>query len=214
MEQSWKVKTRVVVADLAEDGSDAQIATALADIEIGLLINNAGAGYAGAFDKQETERLAEMIRLNCVAPVTLTHRLLPRLLERNRAGVVFVGSVAGRQPVPFMAVYSATKAFDLLVGEALWVELQQRGVDVQVVQPGPVATEFEAVAGEKRTDPELDQSPYDVVKASLETIGLAPSIATSWRVHTMATASRFAPRSLVAFISGALMEREIPPDMR
>jgi len=214
LENGWKVSTRVVVADLAAEGADEEVARQVSDLDIGLLINNAGVGYAGAFEKQDTRRITDMIKLNCVAPVTLTHRLLPQLLDRDRAAVIIVGSVAGRQPVPFMSVYSATKGFDLLVGEGLWVELYGRGIDVQVVQPGPVATEFEAVAGERRTDPELDQSPYDVVKTSLETLGLAPSIVTSWRVHALATASRFVPRTLVAFVSGAMMERQTPPDMR
>lgn len=214
LRKSWKVSTRVIEADLARDGADLTIAKELDDLDLGILVNNAGVGYAGAFDKQDTERLADMIRLNCIAPVTLTHRLLPKLVGHDRAAVILVGSVAGRQPVPFMSVYSATKGFDLLLGEGLWVELYGKGIDVQVVQPGPVATEFEEVAGEHRLDPELDQSPYDVVKTSLDTLGLAPSIATSWRVHALATASRFAPRTLVAFAAGAMMEKQTPPEMR
>jgi short-subunit dehydrogenase len=214
LEQSWKVETRIIAADLAEAGADAVVAAQLEDLEIGLLVNNAGVGYAGAFLKQESERLTRMIQLNCVAPVALTHRLLPKLVDRDRSAVIIVGSLAGRQPVPFMSVYSATKGFDLLVGEGLWLELREHGIDVQVVQPGPVATEFEEVAGEKRSDPELDQSPYDVVKASLETLGLAPSIATSWRVLAVAALSRIAPRTLAIFASGALMERQTPPEQR
>ncbi len=214
LEQSWKVETRIVVADLASPSAAQEVAAAVSDLDIGMLINNAGVGYAGAFEKQDCDRLEQMVRLNCVAPVALTHRLLPKLVDRNRTAVIIVASLAGRQPLPFMAVYSATKSFDLLFGEGLWVELYSRGVDVQVVQPGPVATEFEEASGESRSDPELDQSAYDVVKVSLETLGLAPSITTSWRVHAVATISRFVPRTLMAFISGSMMERQTPPDMR
>jgi hypothetical protein len=214
LNKSWKIDTRIVVADLGRAGSEEDIARALEGLEIGILVNNAGVGYSGVFEKQDSKRLEDMIRLNCVAPVTLTHRLLPQLLDRDRSAVIILGSLAGRQPVPFMAVYSATKSFDLLFGEALWVELRDRGVDVQVVQPGPVATEFEAMSGETRVDPELDQSAYDVVKASLETLGVAPSISTSWRVHAMSMVSRFAPRTLLAFGSASAMENQTPPDMR
>jgi short-subunit dehydrogenase len=212
--QSWKVETRVVAADLAEpEGVDA-VCKAVSDLDVGVLVNNAGFGYAGALHKQDPARLEQMIRLNCVAPVVLTQRLLAGLITRGRGAVIVVGSGAGRQPVPFMSVYAATKGFDLLFGEALWAEVRERGIDVQVLQPGPVATEFEDVAGEKRTDPGLDQSAFDVVRVSLETLGYAPSATTSWRVFALATLGRFAPRSLLTFAAAAMMERQTPPEMR
>jgi short-subunit dehydrogenase len=212
--QAWGVDTRIVVADLATDAGVKALVAAVADLDAGVLVNNAGSGYAGALEKQDAARLDAMIHLNCTAPVVITRALLPRMLTRGRGAIIVVGSGAGRQPVPFMSVYAATKAFDLYFGEALWVELHGRGIDVQVVQPGPVATEFEEVAGEKRADPELDQSPYDVVRVSFETLGLSPSVATSWRVFALGALGRFLPRTLVAFAAASMMERQTPPEMR
>ena len=107
------IQTRAVAVDLAaQDGAD-KLADAVADLPIGILVNNAGFGYAGRFDKLETDRLRAMVMVNCVAPVVLTSRILPAMVKRGRGAVIIVGSVAGRQPLPLHAVYSATKAFDL-----------------------------------------------------------------------------------------------------
>jgi short-subunit dehydrogenase len=168
------VDTRVVAADLgAPEGVDAVVA-AVADLDVAMLVNNAGVGYAGTFARQDPERLREMIELNCTAPVLLTRRLLERMLARGRGAVIVVASVAGRQPVPLHALYSATKAFDLVFGEAIWVELREQGVDVLALQPGPVATEFEQVAGERRAASLPEERPDDCVRHALFALGKRP----------------------------------------
>src|SRR5206468_425249 len=131
------VATRVVAVDLAApDGAD-RLAAAVGDLDLAILVNNAGFGLAGRFDRCDPKRLREMVQVNCMAPVALTALLLPRLLERGRGAIVITGSVAGRQPLPLHGVYAATKAFDLLFGEALAVELHEHGIDVLVLEPGP-----------------------------------------------------------------------------
>ena len=72
------MSTRVVAADLADPAGAEQLIGAIADLEIDVFINNAGFGYAGRFDKQDTARLRDMVQVNCVAPVVLASRLLPR----------------------------------------------------------------------------------------------------------------------------------------
>ena len=148
LEKAHQVSTRVVVTDLADPSAAEQLTEAVRDLEIAILVNNAGFGYAGRFDKQEPERLREMVQLNCLAPVMLSAGLLPGMLARGRGAVVITGSAAGRQPLPFHGVYSATKSFDLLLGESLAVELRSQGVDVLVLEPGSTQTEFQQVAGE------------------------------------------------------------------
>ena len=182
------VETKVVAVDLSgEEGAD-RLADAVAELEVGMLVSNAGVGYAGRLDKQDLSRLRRMVTLNCTAHVTLLGRFLPGMLGRRRGAMILVGSVAGRQPLPLHAVYSATKGFELLLGEALWAEMQGRGVDVLVVQPGPVATEFEQVAGEqrdqrprqeaarRRADGEADASAHALRRGAA---GVAPRPATS-----------------------------------
>src|SRR5208282_3595682 len=110
------IQTRVVAVDLAaQDGAD-KLAGAVADLPIGILVNNAGFGYAGRFDKLETDRLRAMVMVNCVTPVVLTSRILPAMVKRGRGAVIIVGSVAGRQPLPLHAVYSATKGLRSVPG--------------------------------------------------------------------------------------------------
>lgn len=214
LESEFDVRAIVVTEDLASPhGADA-VADAVRELPIGILVNNAGFGYAGRFDKQDPARLREMIALNCTAPVVLTHRILPGMLERRRGAVITVGSVAGRQPIPLHAVYSATKGFNLLFGEALWAELGQAGIDSLVLQPGPVATEFEAVAGEARQSPSSDELPEVTVATALDHLGQSPSVVSGWFNWVRANANRFMPRSVTAFVAGTVMEKQTPKASR
>ncbi len=211
---TYGVDARVVVVDLAHPDGPDFLANEVADLEVGMLVSNAGVGYAGAFEKQNLARLCEMVALNCTANVALVSRLLGPMLERGSGAIVITGSVAGRQPVPYHAVYSATKGFELLFGEALWAELHDKGIDVLVVQPGPVATEFEAVAGEARAHPSADESAASVVASSLAALGHQPSVVTGWLNWMRANVGRFFPRSTVALIAADVMENQTPRNMR
>jgi short-subunit dehydrogenase len=209
------VDTRVVEVDLGLPAGPDILADAVADLDVGMLISNAGLGYAGRFDKQDLSRLKQMVALNCTANVTLTARLLPGMLANRRGAIVILGSVAGRQPVPFHGLYSATKSFDLVFGEALWAETRERGIDVLVVQPGPVATEFEHMAGEVRPDPSKDESPQSVVEISLDALGQQASVVTGgWFNMVRANINRLLPRTVVLFLAGDFMEAQTPPSMR
>ncbi len=206
------VATRVLAADLSDPAECERVAEAVADLELGVLVNNAGAGYAGRFERQDGERLRRMVQLNCVAPVLLTSRLLPRMREQGRGAVIITGSVAGNQPIPMHGVYSATKAFDQLFGESLWGELHDSGVDVLVLQPGPTRTEFQDVAGEIPHDGE---PPEKVVEVALEALGRQPSVISGWLNYLRANAAmRLPPRSIAALGARAWMERQTPPPMR
>lgn len=212
---SHGVETRVIVADLADSSGQARVIAAVEDLSIGILVNNAGFGLAGALAKQEPARLREMVELNCQAPVALTRALLPGMIARARGAIIVVASVAGRQAVPLFATYSATKAFDILLGESLWGEVRDHNVDVTVLEPGPVATEFEATAGEMRTDRALEEAPDRCVRYALEALGRQPSVVSGgWPTWFVANANRVAPRWLVTLIAGHLYERQTPREVR
>ena len=129
--------------------------------------------------------------------------------------MIFVSSVAGRQAMPLFSVYAATKSFDLLFGEALWSELREQNIDVTVLMPGPVATEFEVVAGERRPHPEADE-PSDVcVRYALEALGRQPSVVSGgWPNWLRANLNRLAPRSIVTLIAAHLYEQQTPEELR
>jgi uncharacterized protein len=139
----------VIEADLSRPGAAAQLA---ADLEarglmIEVLVNNAGLGSIGRFDRSDPARVGEMLQVNIAALTELTRLLLPGMQSRGHGRILLVGSTAGFQPGPRMAVYFATKAYVLSFGEALAWEVRGTGVTVTVLCPGATATDFFRVAG-------------------------------------------------------------------
>jgi uncharacterized protein len=143
----------VIEADLVPDAPELQGKVEELGLDVDLLVNNAGFGLRGRFLKLDAARQAEMVRINCEAVVTLTHAFVPAMVERGRGGVITVASTAGMQPLPYEATYGATKAFAISFTEALWMELHDTGVKVLVVNPGPVKTEWQEVAGYEENTP-------------------------------------------------------------
>jgi short-subunit dehydrogenase len=212
LEQRHGVRTRVAAADLSQPGMAEQLAEQVADLEIGMLVNNAGIGYAGRFHKLDSDRLRDMVVLNCVSPVVLTSRLLPAMRERGRGAVVVTGSIAGRQPLPLHSVYAATKAFDQLFGEALCVELRSEGIDVVVLEPGATDTEFQQSAGEIS---HAGEPAAAVVSVALDALGRQPSVISGWMNWLRANlVTRLLPRALVAHIAHQVIETQTPKEMR
>ena len=139
----------VITADLARPGGAAALVReiAVAGTEIDVLINNAGLGAVGRFDRIDAARNAEIMQVNIVALTELTQALLPAMLARRRGKIVLVASTASFLPCPNLAVYGASKAYVRSFGEALAQELRGTGVTVNVLCPGTTATNFFAVAG-------------------------------------------------------------------
>jgi short-subunit dehydrogenase len=147
------VRTHVIALDLAAPGAVKQLAAELArlGLEIDFLVNNAGFGASGAFHSADETRQLEMVQVNVNTLVALTRALLPGMVARGRGRVLNIGSTAGFQPGPFMAVYYASKAFVNSFTEALWYELKGTGVTATVSCPGATATEFGEVAGNDKS---------------------------------------------------------------
>jgi len=137
----------VVPCDLINDAPTLAGKVAELGLEVDVLVNNAGFGTHGRFVGIDASREAEEVRLNCEALVTLSHAFLPGMVERGRGGVITVASTAGMQPLPYEATYSASKAFARAFSDALNAELRGTGVKALCVNPGPVPTEWQQVAG-------------------------------------------------------------------
>jgi short-subunit dehydrogenase len=162
---------KVIPCDLAADAASLAGRVEEAGAQVDLLVNNAGFGNSGPLLEQDAKRNAEQIRLNCESIVTLCHAFLPGMVERRRGGVINVASTAGMQPIPYEAVYAATKAFAISFTDALHIELRGTGVRVMSVNPGPVPTEWQQVAGydESRSGVVPGEiSAEQVVRESLE----------------------------------------------
>jgi short-subunit dehydrogenase len=212
LEKDRGIETRVVAVDLSNEGGADELADRIRDLQISILINNAGVGYAGRFDLHDAARIRQLVTTNCVAPAVLTARLLPGMRARGSGAVIFTGSVAGRQPLPLHAAYSASKAFDNYLGEALYVESQESGVDVLVVEPGSTETEFQAVAGEIAHPGE---SADRVVEAALDALGRQPSVVSGWFNYVRALlAERLPSRPFRLYLAREVMRQQTPSDLR
>jgi len=205
------VETRIVPLDLGAEGAPLALAEAVADVEIGILVNNAGFGMAGRFDRASYDRLLEMVRLNCVAVTALSRLFLPSMRARGRGAMIVLSSSAGYQPLALGAAYGATKAFDLMLAEALWAENRGTGVDVLAVSPGPVDTEFQTVAGET---PHPGDTPEEVVRVAFAALGRKPSVVVGTGNKVRAWSVRLAPRALVARIAEVVMRANVPAAAR
>jgi len=138
----------VYAADLTEADDRQVLADAL--IESGfipdLLINNAGMGDYGEFASSDWRKIEAMLRVNVEALTHLTHALLPHMIRRSEGAIINVSSLASILPIPDFAVYAATKAYVTSFSESLRIELREHAISVLAVCPGPVKTEFGAVA--------------------------------------------------------------------
>lgn len=212
LEKRHQVATRVVAVDLAAPEGAGRLAEAVSDLEIGILVNNAGFGSVGRFESQQRQQMRAMVEVHCSAPAVLTSSLLPGMRTRGRGAVIMVGSIAGFQPLPLHAVYGATKAFANAFGEALWGELQGSGVDCLAVLPGTTETEFQAVAGEL---PHAGEPPESVVEKSFHALGRKPTLITGVFNWMRANAAiRLLPRSVLTLAARTVEARRIPQARR
>lgn len=154
LHEAHGITVDVMAADLSEAQNRDNIADAVDALgrQVDLLINNAGFGTAGAFAKADGMRERQQVDLNVTALTDLSHAFLPGMVERGQGGVINVASTASFQPMPYMAVYAASKAYVRSFSEALHAECQGRGVTVTALCPGPVATNFFAATQSKDMD--------------------------------------------------------------
>jgi len=143
----YAVQARVVALDLGRDGILGPVRQATDDLDIGLVVSNAGTGNPGPFVSLPHERLREVVQLNVITHLDLAHHFGQRLAGRGRGGIVLVSAVAAAGGLPYMANDSATKAYVLNLGEALHAELRQAGVNVTVHVPVLVSTPVVARIG-------------------------------------------------------------------
>jgi len=202
------IQTVPLVFDLTKEDAAQKLfdETARRNLDIDLLINNAGFGSLGAFTKFDAQRDAEMIDLNVKSLVALTHLYIRPMMTRRDGSVINVASTAAFQPVPFMATYAATKAFVLSFSEALAEEMRDYNVKVMALCPGATETDFFNAAQGARPPMRLVETPAQVVATALHALKQGkPSVISGWSNFLVANSSRFFPRTLVTRIAGNVM---------
>jgi short-subunit dehydrogenase len=210
LEAAHRVQAAVLPVDLGEPGAARALWRQARDgREVHLLVNNAGFGLKGRFDEQPLDRLSEMVRVNCIAAMELAHLALGEMRARGAGAIVNVASVAGYQPIPYLAAYAATKAFVLSLSEALAEEAREAGVRVVTLNPGPVATEFQRVAGTRVSEKTVGvRTPGEVVAEALRGLEAGGRTVTPGLANRLsAYAARVSPRGLVVRAAKAVMTR-------
>ena len=207
-------RVEVVMADLSLDGAAAKVKAAsdALGMPVDLLINNAGFGTFGAFYKQDAARERQEVLLNAAAVLDMSHAFLPGMLERKQGGVINVASLAAFQPLPYMAVYAATKAFVLSFSEALRAEVRAKGVTVMALCPGPVDTPFFEATGDTKLRSTVPKSTMmtseAVVAAGLKAFKAGKSVCVPGLTSkAIALSGRYAPRGLLNAITAKVMKR-------
>lgn len=207
------VRTETLVADLGQAEAPPAIFqfTREKGIEIELLVNNAGFGWHGEFHRGPYARFAEMVQVNVTAIVHLTHLFLPGMIERRRGDILVVSSIAGCFAVPYIATYSATKAFELVWAEALAEEVAGYGVRVCALCPGTTSTEFQDVAGSPRNRLRVMETAEKVARVGLRALAAGKRVAISGsRNWVIVQAQRALPRATVAKLTGRAFRKQEP----
>ena len=207
LSRDFSVDYRVVKADLSAPNFFDDVERATRELDVGLVVGNAGFASPGEFLTLEREELLRAVRLNVDANLTLIHHFGRRLVARRRGGILLVSSIGGLAGVPYVAHTAGVEAYVLNLGEGLHVELEPRGVHVTVLMPGPTLTESMAKMG---VDPsEMPLKPMSAERCAAEGLhALARNRATHVAGRMNRIMARIMPRGVATSLMGALIGKK------
>jgi len=196
------VTAHVIAKDLVRPGAVRELVADVEgrDLTIDWLVNNAGFGTVGRFDRLPVDGEMDEIRLNVETPVELTNRCLPGMVARRRGVVMNISSLGAFAPGPYMATYAATKAFLLSFSEAIAAELAGTGVHVLCVCPGFTRTEFQDKAAVDIAGvPSFAWMSADqVADQAVRAVGHGPVVVNGVMNSMTASMIRFVPRAVTS----------------
>jgi uncharacterized protein len=211
-----QMPTRCVVVDLSAPGAGAKIEAACNDLDVGVLISNAGEIAMGSVLTTPLADLQSSLQLNAGIHLDLAHRFGNRFAARGTGAILFTSTLGALQAMPWSANYAAAKAYLLNLGLALNYELKDRGVHVSVVVPGPVKTPGLFGKGPvpiKTNAPALD--PDKVVRIALAALERNRAMVKPGAMtKVMAGISWLVGRTLSRNLFGALMRSTVPAEYR
>ena len=192
------VEVRVVALDLATDDAAARLCAEIDALDVGLLFYNAGAdATATAFLDRAADDVLGMVRCNVVTATALCHAIGRRMRDRGRGGIVVISSGAAIAGAALIATYSATKAYQQILCEGLWAELDGTGVDVVCVMAGTTATPaFLRTTAMTADDPAV-MAPADVARNALAALGHGPVVGASDELTEMFAGLSTVPRTML-----------------
>ncbi len=213
LESEHGIETRCVVLDLADRAETGRLAETSRDLEIGLVVYNAAQARVGPFLDGAAEANLRSVDVNCAGPVLLAHAFAGPMVQRGRGGIILMSSLSAFQGTALVATYAATKAFNLILGEALWEELRGSGVDVLVVCPGATRTpgweQSRARTGGLLSPPVMEPGP--VVGEALDALGRRPLVIAGRSNRLVGFfLNRLLPRRTAVGLMGRSMRRIYP----
>ncbi len=216
LENAHGIETRVVSADLSEPGIAERIMAQVEDLDIGLVVANAGLYSPGSFLTRDVDDFEEVIRFNAIVPMRLAYHVGNRLRKRGRGGIILVSSAGVMAPAPYLANYVASKSYVTSLGEALHHELKPQGIDVLVLEPGATRTHMATGMGVIDDDklPMAWMEATDVAAEALKHLGRRPKIIAGRVNRVMAfVMGRVLPRRFAGWLMGKMMGRAINPKL-
>jgi short-subunit dehydrogenase len=211
--KQFGIEVRTIAKDLSKM-EEAKALTGEISEQIDVLVNDAGQGVYGLFQDNELERELDIIHLNISATVILTKHFLKQMVSRGEGRILNLGSVAGKLPGPWQAVYHATKAFVLSFTSAVREEVKDSGVSLTALMPGVTDTDFFNKAGMNESkavqDKEAMADPADVAKAGYDALMAGDDrVIAGFKNKLQVNASNLMPDSSVAH---SLYEHQKPVD--
>lgn len=176
LESEYQIQTDFLAIDLAETGAAQQVYdwSNAKKYAVQVLVNNAGYGLSGPFEKHSLAEHTDMMRVNMVALVELTYLFLPQLRQQSKAYILNIGSSAAYQAIPGLSLYAASKSFVLQFSRGLRQELKTSPVSVTCVSPGATDTSFvdRAQVGEKgrKAAEKVNMTPEAVAKQAVDAL--------------------------------------------
>lgn len=203
LKSKYNIQLKIVDGDVSEQSGIEKIIHASQNLDVGLLINNAGYGTSGLFVNSSIHVEKNMLRVNCEAVLLLTHYFSQRFKQQQRGGIIFLSSLVAFQGVPYAANYAATKAYIQSFAEALSAELKPYHIDVLVAAPGPVDSGFGERANMKMNGA---LSPSQISVPILSALGkqrnVIPGLLSKVLVYSLRTVPRFVKIRIMQMVMG------------
>lgn len=211
LREAHGVQIDVFPLDLSEPSAPAEIFSHVKELgwNVDLLINNAGFLTYGPFQTIDAQQEQAEIQVNIAALVGLTHQFLPGMLTRKLGAVINVASLAGFQPIPYMTVYAATKAFVISFSLGLAEECRGRNIRIQALCPGTTKTEIFERASATDAEVGIPRTVEQVVATSLRALDRDRSlIVDGFGNRVVSFFTKLTPRWLAAYVAGRLVRRK------
>ena len=201
------VEARAVPLDLAAPDFLDRLRAVTDDVAVGLVVYNGAAGYIGSF-LDGADSIASIVAVNCTGPLVVCQHFGQQLLARGRGGIVLMGSAAGLAGSAYNSAYAASKAFDLVLGESLWAEWRDQGVDVMaVIGPAIDTPTFRSsLSLESRARMPAPMDPAVAVEQVLDALGTGPSFVPGELREGLALLGSLPRRQQVEALSNAQAE--------